>query len=155
MHDETGKKWMSGTAWAVARRTFVKGVIISGAAVSPAGYLFRGSPLLGALAPQPRVGERLITLNVNGQQQFYFEKIRDRDVCRFPLVNVASAMRRSGNTIQNVRIAVNDAAARRLRLALVEQALTSRLRTAAIGEMAGKLACRELFHFSSMHTRSP
>ena len=50
----------------VTRRTFIKGVITSGVAVSSASYLFRTSSLFG----QPgSVGERLITLNVNGQQR--------------------------------------------------------------------------------------
>jgi aerobic-type carbon monoxide dehydrogenase small subunit (CoxS/CutS family) len=52
----------------VSRRTFIKGVISSGVAVSSANYLFRASSLLGQPAPDG-VGERLITLNVNGQQR--------------------------------------------------------------------------------------
>lgn len=49
----------------VTRRNFIKGVIAGGVATSSAAYLFRGSPLLGQ---QPSgLGERLITLNVNGQ----------------------------------------------------------------------------------------
>jgi len=51
-----------------SRRTFIKGVIATGATVSSAGYLFRGSPLLGAAAFQSAT-ERLITLNVNGQER--------------------------------------------------------------------------------------
>ena len=38
--------------------------------------------------------------------QFYFEKIRDRNVWDFPLMNVASAMVTSGETIERSRIAV-------------------------------------------------
>jgi aerobic-type carbon monoxide dehydrogenase small subunit (CoxS/CutS family) len=52
----------------VSRRTFIKGVISSGVAVSSANYLFRASSLLGQQAPDG-VGDRLITLNVNGQQR--------------------------------------------------------------------------------------
>jgi aerobic-type carbon monoxide dehydrogenase small subunit (CoxS/CutS family) len=52
----------------LSRRTFIKGVISSGVAVSSANYLFRASSLLGQQAPDG-VGERLITLNVNGQQR--------------------------------------------------------------------------------------
>jgi len=72
--------------------------------------------------------------------QFYFEKIRDRNVWDFPLMNVASAMILSGDTIQNMRIAVNAAAARPLRLKAVEQAVRGQSRSDATGEMAGKLA---------------
>jgi aerobic-type carbon monoxide dehydrogenase small subunit (CoxS/CutS family) len=52
----------------VSRRAFIKGVIAGGAAVASANYLFRASTLLG----QPQAGgvaERLITINVNGQQR--------------------------------------------------------------------------------------
>src|SRR6202023_1015285 len=38
--------------------------------------------------------------------QFYFEKVRDRNVWDFPLLNVASAIRYSGHTIEGVRVAV-------------------------------------------------
>src|SRR5450631_2334943 len=72
--------------------------------------------------------------------QFYFEKVRDRNVWDFPLLNVASAMVLSGSTIGRMRIAVNGAAARPLRLKAVEDAVRGRLRNAATGEMAGKLA---------------
>src|SRR6202795_4879258 len=54
---------------AVSRRNFIKGVITSAVAVSSASYLFRASsPLQGQQLPAG-VGERLITLNVNGQQR--------------------------------------------------------------------------------------
>ena len=53
----------------VTRRKFIMGVIATGAATSSASYLFKGpQPLLGALLVQGSV-ERLITLNVNGQQR--------------------------------------------------------------------------------------
>ena len=48
-----------------SRRNFIKGVIGSGVAVSSANYLFRASTLFGQGAGNP--GERLITINVNGQ----------------------------------------------------------------------------------------
>jgi xanthine dehydrogenase YagS FAD-binding subunit len=72
--------------------------------------------------------------------QFYFEKVRDRNVWDFPLMNVASAMVLSGDSIERIRIAVNGAAARPLRLKAVEEAVRDKPRTAATGEMAGKLA---------------
>ena len=53
----------------VSRRNFIKGVIAAGAAVSSAAYVFRGSPLLGQQASAPGAVERLITLNVNGQER--------------------------------------------------------------------------------------
>jgi xanthine dehydrogenase YagS FAD-binding subunit len=72
--------------------------------------------------------------------QFYFEKIRDRNVWDFPLMNVASAMVTSGDNIERIRIAVNGAAARPLRLKMVEDAVRGKPCNAATGEMAGKLA---------------
>ncbi len=50
----------------VSRRIFIKGVIASGAAVSAAGYMFRGPGIKRARAAVGAV-ERLISLNVNGQ----------------------------------------------------------------------------------------
>jgi xanthine dehydrogenase YagS FAD-binding subunit len=75
-----------------------------------------------------------------GTSEFYFEKVRDRNVWDFPLMNVASAIRTSGDTIQNIRIAVNAVAARPLRLKVVEDAVRGKPRNAATGEAAGKLA---------------
>ena len=51
----------------VSRRNFIKGVIVGGLAASSATYLFRASSLLGQYPPG--LDERLITLNVNGQQR--------------------------------------------------------------------------------------
>jgi xanthine dehydrogenase YagS FAD-binding subunit len=72
--------------------------------------------------------------------RFYFEKVRDRNVWDFPLMNVASAMHVSGDTIEGIRLAVNGAAARPLRLKAVEDAVRGKTATPATGEMAGKLA---------------
>jgi xanthine dehydrogenase YagS FAD-binding subunit len=72
--------------------------------------------------------------------QFYFEKVRDRNVWDFPLLNVASAMVVSRGSIERIRIAVNGAAARPLRLKVVEDAVHGKPPNAATGEMAGKLA---------------
>ncbi len=72
--------------------------------------------------------------------QFYFEKVRDRNVWDFPLMNVASAMFVTSGKIDRIRIAVNAAAAHPLRLASVEDAVRGKEPNAATGEMAGKLA---------------
>ena len=72
--------------------------------------------------------------------QFFFEKISDRNVWDFPLLNIASAIKLSANTIQDIRISVNAAAARPLRLKAVEDAVRGHARDASTGEMAGKRA---------------
>jgi xanthine dehydrogenase YagS FAD-binding subunit len=74
--------------------------------------------------------------------QFYFEKVRDRNVWDFPLLNVASAIAVSNGTIDRIRIAVNGAAARPLRLKAVEDAVRGKAPDATTGEMAGTLAVR-------------
>ena len=53
---------------AVSRRNFIKGVIAAGAAVSSASYLFRTAVISGQQSGGGGV-ERLITLNVNGQNR--------------------------------------------------------------------------------------
>jgi aerobic-type carbon monoxide dehydrogenase small subunit (CoxS/CutS family) len=52
----------------ITRRNFIKGVIASGAAVSSANYLFRAATLFGQTSGASAT-ERLITINVNGQQR--------------------------------------------------------------------------------------
>src|SRR5580658_7127974 len=61
---EPGK--IGGVIPVISRRDFIKGVIVGGAAVSSAGYLFRASTLL---AQYGSVAGRLITINVNGQMR--------------------------------------------------------------------------------------
>jgi aerobic-type carbon monoxide dehydrogenase small subunit (CoxS/CutS family) len=68
MSDEPLTTASEHAAKRVSRRAFIKGVITSGVAVSSAGYLFRASSLAGQSA-YAGVGERLITLSVNGQQR--------------------------------------------------------------------------------------
>src|SRR5258708_4827169 len=66
MADTADLRIIEDTPKAVSRRRFIKGVIAGGAAVSSANYLFRASALLGQGSG---AGERLITINVNGQQR--------------------------------------------------------------------------------------
>src|SRR5687767_8860535 len=72
--------------------------------------------------------------------QFYFEKVRDRQVWDFPLVNVASAMKTSGGTIQQLRIAVGAVAATPVRLTEVEAAVAGKPRNEETADLAGRLA---------------
>ena len=72
--------------------------------------------------------------------KFYFEKVRDRNVWDFPLMNVASAMVLSGGNIDRVRIAVNAVSPKPMRLKAVEDAVRGKPADATIGQMAGNLA---------------
>ena len=72
--------------------------------------------------------------------QFYFEKVRDRPVWDFPLVNIASAAVFSGDRIDRIRLAVNGVAAHPVRLKQVEDAVRGKPRNSETAEMAGQLA---------------
>ena len=72
--------------------------------------------------------------------QFYFEKVRDRQVWDFPLVNVASAIVFSGDRIERIRLAVNGVAAHPMRLRQVEDAVRGKPRNEATANLAGELA---------------
>ena len=72
--------------------------------------------------------------------QFYFEKVRDRSVWDFALVNVAAAIGTSGNTINRIRLAVNGVAAHPVRLTEVEAAVIGKPRNEETATMAGQLA---------------
>jgi xanthine dehydrogenase YagS FAD-binding subunit len=72
--------------------------------------------------------------------QFYFEKVRDRQVWDFPLVNVASAIKGSGDTIGEMRLVVNAVAATPRRLRNVEAAVAGKPRNEETATMAGNLA---------------
>ena len=90
-----------------------------------------------------RPGEMLTAIRIPGDwagATFYFEKVRDRQVWDFPLVNIASAMVTSGETIQNMRLVVNAVAARPLRLVNVEQFVKGKPRNEQTADAAGEMA---------------
>jgi xanthine dehydrogenase YagS FAD-binding subunit len=73
-------------------------------------------------------------------KQFYFEKVRDRQVWDFALVNIASAINGSDNTISDVRMVVNGVAARPYRLEAVESFLKGKARNAQTADQAAEIA---------------
>ena len=72
--------------------------------------------------------------------QFYFEKIRDRQAWDFALVSVSSAIKLSGDTIEDIRIVMNAVGPRPLRLHDVERQLKGQSATEDVGQAAGELA---------------
>jgi xanthine dehydrogenase YagS FAD-binding subunit len=72
--------------------------------------------------------------------RFYFEKARDRKSWDFALLNIASAMTESGGAIGDVRLVVNAAAARPLRLHAVEDAVRGKPVNEETAKLAGDLA---------------
>jgi xanthine dehydrogenase YagS FAD-binding subunit len=90
-----------------------------------------------------RPGDLLTSIRLPGTwagAHFYFEKVADRNVWDFPLVNVAAATMMSGDTISRMRIAVNGVAAIPLRLPAVENAVLGKKRDEATAVAAGELA---------------
>jgi xanthine dehydrogenase YagS FAD-binding subunit len=90
-----------------------------------------------------RPGEMITAIRLPGTwagATFYFEKVRDRNVWDFALVNVASAVKLSGDTISDIRLAVNGVAARPMRMVSVETAVKGRARNEETAAMAGQLA---------------
>jgi xanthine dehydrogenase YagS FAD-binding subunit len=88
-------------------------------------------------------GDLLTAVRIPGTwagARFHFEKVRDRQSWDFALVNVASAMKLSGNTIEDVRIAVNAVGPRPLRLHDVERQLKGQTASPDVAEAAGELA---------------
>src|SRR5258708_31795936 len=67
MSDVDSKKMIGPPPNTLSRRDLIKGVIVGGVAVSSAGYLFRASTLVGQSTRG--TGERLLTINVNGQMR--------------------------------------------------------------------------------------
>jgi xanthine dehydrogenase YagS FAD-binding subunit len=72
--------------------------------------------------------------------QFYFEKVRDRQVWDFPLVNVASAIKPNGGNIGESRVVVNAVAATPKRLRNVEAFITGKPRNEETAKAAGEMA---------------
>ena len=105
-----------------------------------------------------RPGELLTTIRIPATMadaQFYWEKVRDRNVWDFPLVNVAAAMKVSGNTISEVRLAVGAVAARPLRLTAVEALVAGKPRTEETASAAGELAVDGAFALRYNAYKSP
>jgi xanthine dehydrogenase YagS FAD-binding subunit len=90
-------------------------------------------------------GDLLTTIRIPSTwagSQFYFEKVRDRSVWDFALVNVAAAVVTSGSTIERIRLVVNGVAAHPVRLTAVEAAVQGKPRNEETAELAGQLAIR-------------
>jgi xanthine dehydrogenase YagS FAD-binding subunit len=72
----------------------------------------------------------------------YFEKVRDRMVWDFALVNIAAAINASGSTITDSRMVVNGVAATPYRLTAVEDAIRGKARDKATADLAADIAVR-------------
>jgi len=70
----------------------------------------------------------------------YFEKVRDRQVWDFALINIAASMNVSGSTIGDARIVVNGVAATPYRLNAVEAFIKGKARDKATADQAAEMA---------------
>ena len=114
-----------------------------GERVVPAEQYFIGPGIditrMTALQP----GELLTAIRIPATwagAQFYFEKVRDRQVWDFPLVNVASAIKPNGANIESARIVVGAVSCVPRRLTAVEAAIAGKPRNEETADMAGKMA---------------
>ena len=115
----------------------------SGERVVPAEQFFIGPAIDITRMTVMEPGDLLTSIRIPATwagAKFYFEKVRDRQVWDFPLVNVASALKVSGGNIQQARIVVNAVAAHPMRLHAVEAAVTGQAQSEATATMAGDLA---------------
>src|SRR3989454_9137696 len=114
-----------------------------GERVVPAEQYFIGPGIDITRMTVIRPGEILTAIRIPATwagAQFYFEKVRDRQVWDFPLVNVASAIVFSGDRIERMRLAVNGVAAHPMRLRRVEDAVRGKPRNETTANLAGELA---------------
>ena len=70
----------------------------------------------------------------------YFEKVRDRQVWDFALVNIAASMNVSGSTINDARMVVNGVSATPYRLNAVEAFIKGKPRDKATADQAAEMA---------------
>ena len=94
---------------------------------------------MNVLAPNELLVAIRIPATMAGAQ-FYFEKVRDRQVWDFPLVNVAAAIKPNGATIGESRIVVNAVSATPKRLKHVEAFIAGKPRNEDTAKAAGDMA---------------
>ena len=90
-------------------------------------------------------GDLLVAIRIPGTfagKPHYFEKVRDRQVWDFPLVNVAAAFSVNGTTIDDARLVVGGVAARPVRLVEAEEAIRGRARNEETARLAADIATR-------------
>jgi len=114
-----------------------------GERVVPAEEFFIGPKVEITHMTVLRPGDLLVAIRIPAtwaNAHFYFEKVRDRPVWDFPLVNIASAAKYNGDNIESIRIVANGVAAHPVRLVQVEAAVTGKPHNAATADEAGKIA---------------
>ncbi len=115
----------------------------SGERVVPAEEFFIGPSIDITRMTVMQPGDLLTAIRIPAtwaNSKFYFEKVRDRQVWDFPLVNVATALKVSGGKIDQARVVVNAVSAQPMRLKNVEAAIAGKAQTEETASMAGEMA---------------
>jgi xanthine dehydrogenase YagS FAD-binding subunit len=86
---------------------------------------------------------------------FYFEKVADRNVWDFPLVNIAAAIKMSGNTIEDIRIACAGVECVPRRLTVVEDVVRGSSRDEETADLAASSAARGAVPLNFNHFKIP
>jgi len=86
---------------------------------------------------------------------FYFEKVADREVWDFPLVNVAAAMKVSDGNIDDMRIVIGGVEAVPKRLQVVEDLVKGQKKDVDIAKVAAKASVRGAKPLNFNHFKIP
>ena len=86
---------------------------------------------------------------------FYFEKVADRNVWDFALVNISAALKVNNGTIEDSRIVCGGVQARPKRLSFVEDIIKGSPQNEETAELAGKSATRGATPLNFNHYKIP
>lgn len=87
--------------------------------------------------------------------RYYFEKVADRNVWDFPLVNVAAAMFVDGDSIERARVVAGAVQCVPRRLTVVEDIVRGQPKTQETAELAGQSATRGATPYNFNHFKIP
>lgn len=103
-------------------------------------------------------GEVLTTIRIPGKwagAKFFFEKVADRNTWDFPLVNMASAMKMSGDTIEDITITCGAVECTPKRLTVVEDIVKGSAANEETAELAAGAASRGASPLNYNHFKIP
>jgi xanthine dehydrogenase YagS FAD-binding subunit len=93
--------------------------------------------------------------NTWANSTFYFEKVADREVWDFPLVNIAAAMKVSGGVIKDMRIAIGGVECVPKRLQVVEDLAKGEKKGIDVAKLAAKASVRGAKPLNFNHFKIP
>ena len=93
--------------------------------------------------------------NTWANAEFYFEKVADRNVWDFALVSIATAMKVSGGTVQDARVAAGAVECVPRRLQAVENALRGQQRSEQLADQVASIATNGAQPLNYNHFKVP